>query len=177
MESTPPTVESYAVALRTALDVLCGTKPPNAFFMLTVVVPPGHPADLIDAITHHLQINTPVDYEARSRLVDRIRVELSSVRSRMRDEDRRVPRFAPVPEPRPPRTALDIQIGGNHYKDFAIQPVEFITRNGLGFCAGNVIKYTCRYQKKGGIEDLRKARHYLDLLIELTEGKPDGKVP
>ena len=64
-------------------------------------------------------------------------------------------------------SAFDKQIGGDHYKQLAIQPLEFIERNRLGFAAGNVIKYLCRYKTKGGIEDLKKARHCLDLLIEI----------
>ena len=52
-----------------------------------------------------------------------------------------------------------------------IQPVEFIERNNLGFCVGNIIKYVCRYKDKNGIEDLKKARHYIDLLIEIEESK------
>jgi hypothetical protein len=47
-----------------------------------------------------------------------------------------------------------------------IQPVEYVLANGIGFCEGNVIKYVSRWQQKGGVEDLRKARHYLDLLID-----------
>tara|TARA_R110000824_G_scaffold67371_4_gene174423 strand:+ start:2268 stop:2504 length:237 start_codon:yes stop_codon:yes gene_type:complete len=66
-------------------------------------------------------------------------------------------------------SAFDKQIGGDHYKKLAIQPLEFIERNRLGFSAGNIIKYICRYKTKGGLEDLKKARHYLDLLIELEE--------
>lgn len=62
---------------------------------------------------------------------------------------------------------LDTQIGGNHYKDFKIQPIVFIQQNGLGFIEGNVIKYVCRYKNKNGVEDLLKARHYLDILIDL----------
>ena len=49
----------------------------------------------------------------------------------------------------------------------AIQPVEYIHRNGLGFCEGCVIKYVTRWREKGGAEDLLKARHFIDLLIEL----------
>jgi hypothetical protein len=63
-------------------------------------------------------------------------------------------------------SAFDSQIGGKHYKSFKIQPVEFIHINGLGYIAGNIIKYVCRYKVKSGIEDLRKARHYIDMLIE-----------
>jgi hypothetical protein len=66
---------------------------------------------------------------------------------------------------------FDKQVGGDHYKDLAIQPFEFIERNNLGYGVGNVIKYLCRYKKKGGIEDLQKARHYIDLLIDLEKGK------
>lgn len=67
------------------------------------------------------------------------------------------------------KSAFDTQVGGNHYKDMTIQPLEFILANGLGFCEGSVVKYICRYKKKGGIEDLRKVRHYVDLLIEHEE--------
>lgn len=67
-------------------------------------------------------------------------------------------------------SALKKEVGGTHYKDMPIQPIEFITKNGLGFCVGNVIKYVCRYKAKNGKEDLLKARHYIDLLIELEYG-------
>ena len=64
-------------------------------------------------------------------------------------------------------SALDSQQGGDHYKDKAIQPIVYILANNLGFCAGNVVKYITRYKEKNGIEDLKKAKHYIDLLIEL----------
>ncbi len=64
-------------------------------------------------------------------------------------------------------SALDVQVGGDHYKDFEIQPIEFITSNSLGFCEGNVIKYVCRHASKGGGTDLDKAIHYLELLKEV----------
>jgi len=66
--------------------------------------------------------------------------------------------------------ASEIQVGGSHYRDFAIQPAEFIHKNAIGFLAGNVIKYVCRHGKKNGVEDLKKARHYIDLLIEHEYG-------
>ena len=66
-------------------------------------------------------------------------------------------------------SASNKQVGGDHYKDLEIQPFEFIERNGLGYGVGNVIKYLCRYKSKGGIEDLQKARHYIDLLIDLEQ--------
>jgi len=63
--------------------------------------------------------------------------------------------------------ALNTQVGGDHYRAFAIQPTEFIHRNGLGFIEGNIIKYVCRHKAKNGRQDLEKARHYLSMLIEL----------
>ena len=65
------------------------------------------------------------------------------------------------------RSPLDRQEGGDHYRKLAIQPVEFIHKNRIGFCAGNVIKYVSRYQTKNGLGDLRKAQHYLELLIAM----------
>ena len=63
--------------------------------------------------------------------------------------------------------ALAKQIGGSHYKDKAIQPIIYIHANNLGFCEGNVVKYVTRWREKNGIADLEKAKHYLELLIEL----------
>jgi hypothetical protein len=63
--------------------------------------------------------------------------------------------------------AIHTQVAGNHYKDMPIQPVEFIHANALGYFEGNVIKYISRWRKKGGMDDLRKAKHYVELLIEL----------
>ena len=68
-----------------------------------------------------------------------------------------------------PQSALDTQVGGSHYKNFKIQPVEFIHQNGIGYMAGNVIKYVSRYKEKNGIEDLKKARHYIDMMIEFEQ--------
>lgn len=65
--------------------------------------------------------------------------------------------------------ALDTQEGGNHYKDKAIQPVEYIMANNIGFMEGSVIKYVTRWKDKGGVGDLRKAKHFLELLIEAQE--------
>lgn len=62
------------------------------------------------------------------------------------------------------------QEGGDHYKSFAIQPIDFVLKNKLQFCEANVIKYVCRHRVKGGAEDLRKARHYIDLLINEEYG-------
>lgn len=62
------------------------------------------------------------------------------------------------------------QVGGAHYKNFAIQPAEFCHRNELGFLESSVIKYVCRHKAKGGKQDLLKARHYIDLLLEWQYG-------
>ena len=68
--------------------------------------------------------------------------------------------------------SLETQVGGNHYKELSIQPIEYILANKLGFCEGNVVKYITRYKSKNGLEDLKKAKHYIDMLIEnYTEGK------
>ena len=56
--------------------------------------------------------------------------------------------------------ATDRQVGGKHYKNFKIQPIEFITANNLNFIQGCVIKYICRFDKKNGNEDLDKVIHY-----------------
>ena len=61
------------------------------------------------------------------------------------------------------------QVGGDHYKNMTLQPIEYIIKNNLNFCEGNIIKYITRYKDKNGIEDLKKARHYLEMLIELFE--------
>jgi len=70
-------------------------------------------------------------------------------------------------------SALEKQISGNHYKDKTIQPVVYILANNLGFCAGNVVKYITRYKEKNGAEDIRKAIHYCQLLLELEYSEKD----
>jgi hypothetical protein len=65
---------------------------------------------------------------------------------------------------------LDMQVDGNHYKQMKIQPVEFIHANGIPYLEGNVIKYISRWRNKNGMADLEKAKHYIELLIEL-EGR------
>ena len=63
-------------------------------------------------------------------------------------------------------SANDTQVGGSHYKDCKIQPTEFIHANNIPFIEGNIIKYVIRHRNKNGIEDLKKAKHYIDLLIQ-----------
>jgi hypothetical protein len=63
--------------------------------------------------------------------------------------------------------ALNTQVGGNHYKEYAIQPIQYAHANKLGPCEFSVVKYVTRWQSKGGIQDLQKAKHVIDLLIEM----------
>ena len=64
------------------------------------------------------------------------------------------------------------QVGGNHYTKFRIQPYEFISKNNLSFFQGNVVKYVCRYQRKGGAEDLKKIVHYCQLeMLKMKDAK------
>lgn len=67
-------------------------------------------------------------------------------------------------------TALDKQIGSNHYKLTAIQPIEYIHANNLSFCEGNVVKYITRHRNKNREEDVRKALHYCQLILKLEYG-------
>jgi hypothetical protein len=62
--------------------------------------------------------------------------------------------------------SLDKQVGGKHYKNMKIQPAEFINENKLLFAEGNAIKYICRHQSKGKEEDVKKAIHYLEMILE-----------
>jgi len=66
---------------------------------------------------------------------------------------------------------LRTQVSGDHYRYHAIQPIEYIHANGIPFAEGNIIKYVTRWRDKGGIKDLEKARHYIDLLISLETKK------
>ena len=62
------------------------------------------------------------------------------------------------------------QVGGNHYQTMKIQPAEFINKNKMKFAEGNAIKYICRHVNKGGLQDLEKAKHYIDMIIERDYG-------
>ena len=63
-------------------------------------------------------------------------------------------------------STYDKQIGGSHYKKMKIQPSEFINKNNLPFAEGNAIKYICRHKHKGERQDLEKAKHYIDMILE-----------
>lgn len=62
--------------------------------------------------------------------------------------------------------ALDTQVGGSHYKDMAIQPIEFTLANGFGGCEHSILKYATRWQAKNGLQDVQKAEHLLQILME-----------
>lgn len=65
------------------------------------------------------------------------------------------------------KDALRSQVGGSHYKDMPIQPVEFCQKNRLNYCESNVVKYVCRHRSKNGRQDIEKAIHYLQLLLDI----------
>ena len=69
--------------------------------------------------------------------------------------------------------AKDTQVGGDHYKDMAIQPAEYIMRNNLGWAEGCAIAYISRWRQKGGVQDLQKAIHTLQLLIDEASHEKD----
>jgi hypothetical protein len=64
-------------------------------------------------------------------------------------------------------SALDEQVGGAHYKQMKIQPVEFIVENNIPYCEANVIKYISRHRSKNGEQDVRKAIHYCQLILKM----------
>ena len=72
-------------------------------------------------------------------------------------------------------SAYDKQIGGTHYRKMKIQPSKFVIENKLLFPEGNVIKYICRHPYKGGKEDLEKAKHFIDMIIERDYGAEKEK--
>jgi hypothetical protein len=68
-------------------------------------------------------------------------------------------------------SSLETQEGGSHYKDMKIQPLEFIHANNLDYMQGNVVKYITRHKAKNGAQDVRKALHYCQLILELQYGE------
>ena len=68
-------------------------------------------------------------------------------------------------------SALDKQVEGDHYKSLPIQPVQYIHANNLPYMEGNIIKYVTRWRTKNGMADLLKAKHYIELLMELESKK------
>ena len=72
-------------------------------------------------------------------------------------------------------SAYKKQIGGKYYLKMKIQPSEFINKNNLPFAEGNAIKYICRHANKGEVQDLEKAKHYIDMIIERDYAGPKEK--
>ena len=68
------------------------------------------------------------------------------------------------------KTSLDTQVGGNHYKKYAIQPIEYCQKNRLNHCESSIIKYATRHQDKNGAEDVRKIIHYAQVILEMEYG-------
>ena len=68
--------------------------------------------------------------------------------------------------------ANKMQVAGSHYKQKSIQPWDYIAANELGYFEGNIVKYVSRWRDKGGVDDLRKAQHYLQKLIEMQVPTP-----
>lgn len=68
------------------------------------------------------------------------------------------------------KAPLSQQIGGDHYRQGDIQPIEYIHANDMDFFSGNVVKYITRWKYKNGLEDLKKAKHYIELLMEQEYG-------
>tara|TARA_R110002167_G_scaffold63865_2_gene180637 strand:+ start:2002 stop:2301 length:300 start_codon:yes stop_codon:yes gene_type:complete len=82
------------------------------------------------------------------------------ISKKLKEDNEKFPQFS---------GARDKQVGGNHYKDSGIQPVDYIYQNNLDFLEGNIIKYTTRHRKKGeGSADIRKVIHYAELILELV---------
>lgn len=73
--------------------------------------------------------------------------------------------------PEAPKSALDTQVGGGHYKSLKIQPMEYSMANGLDACQHTAIKYVTRFRSKGGKEDLLKAKHAIDMLVQFEYGE------
>jgi hypothetical protein len=69
------------------------------------------------------------------------------------------------------KRAKDVQVGGEHYKKLAIQPAEYILANDIRWAEGCAIAYLTRWKDKGGVQDLHKAIHTIQLLIDAQEGK------
>jgi hypothetical protein len=89
-----------------------------------------------------------------------------TVQTKVHDSgDAERPAAGPAQQPAPPR-ANDTQVAGNHYKQFKYETWDVILDWGLGYLDGNAVKYLSRWRHKNGIEDLKKARHYIDKLIE-----------
>lgn len=120
-----------------------------------------HPNADVTKVAARFDAPKPMTYKLRKQVQDEPEADINNLL--YVDITRNPPATVPVPG----ANALDVQVAGSHYKDMAIQPVEFVHANGIGYFEGNVIKYVTRWRNKNGIADLEKAKHYIELLIEL----------
>jgi hypothetical protein len=81
-----------------------------------------------------------------------------------------IPPMAPSPTTLTP-DPLKRQVNGDHYKTMAIQPIEYILANDLGWCEGNIVKYATRWHQKGGVADIEKIIHYAEILLAEAKKK------
>lgn len=63
--------------------------------------------------------------------------------------------------------ALEVQVGGDHYKNYNIQPIEYITKAGLSYLQGTIFRYAIRHRNKNGAEDIEKAKHYAQIAKQM----------
>lgn len=99
-------------------------------------------------------------------------LKLERVQMELQDAVMSAQTFTVSPPSKPMSQANKIQVAGSHYKGKTIQPWDFIAANELGYFEGNIVKYVSRWRDKGGVDDLRKAQHYLQKLIELQVQTP-----
>ena len=133
-----------------------------------------HPDADVAKVAAKFEAPKPMTYKLRKQVADegvgvgaRVAAQLDAAKFTLTPEQ--VAQARKVEVVRTEANALEVQVAGSHYKDMAIQPVEFIHANGIGYFEGNVIKYISRWRSKGGVADLEKAKHYIDLLIELEK--------
>lgn len=115
-------------------------------------------------ITKQLIVELDIEYETTSEDADKATDGVEYLKGPPADKSPDADgRIGSSPSPK------STQVGGDHYSKMKIQPIDFITANGIGYIEGNIIKYVCRYKSKNGVEDLKKAQHYLQMLIEQEE--------
>ncbi len=105
---------------------------------------------------------SPKAYRVKLEKIPPALLPMPMLPAEVEDEDGNFPSDGPVPI-----NALNVQVSGEHYKHMKIQPVQFITANGLSFLEGCIVKRISRWRSKDGLKDLEKIKHEVDLLIEL----------
>lgn len=148
-------------------DNIIDLFPLNSFYLLFTASPGDMPGELVVQKEFHVRnVWTQPDGAKQSVNIDITRegedMECED-KQENNDADNRKDLRGSSPSPK------SMQVGGDHYSKMKIQPIDFITANGIGYIEGNIIKYVCRYKSKNGVEDLKKAQHYLQMLIEQEE--------